>query len=125
MQDTAPERTEIITTVTNDDGTTTEKSEGITMADINALLKSLIKMDLNDITGIAGKDGSKLVSMINGLLPKVYLVDKETGEQTRLAEPLPAKFFEIMSTYAINYDSMTKAQKEGYLRNSNLNPLKK
>ena len=93
-----------------EDGVTVEKSEGITMADINKLLKSLIKMDLNDITGIAGADGSKLVSMINGLLPKVELVGED--DVIRLAEPLPSKFFEIMSTYAINYDSMTNAQKK-------------
>ena len=81
----------------------------ITMDDINALLKKYIKMSLDEITGIAGEDGSKLVSMINGLLPKVELVG-EDGAIT-VAEPLPAKFFEIMSTYAINYDSMTNAQK--------------
>ena len=79
------------------------------MADINKLLKSLIKMDLNDITGIAGADGSKLVSMINGLLPKVYL-EGEDGS-IRLAEPLPAKFFENMSKYAINYNDLDKNDK--------------
>ena len=51
-----------------------DKVEGITMADINALLKSLIKMDLNDITGIAGENGNKLVAMINGLLPKLEIM---------------------------------------------------
>ena len=93
-----------------ENGETVEKSEGITMADINALLKNLINMDLNDITGIAGPDGSKLVTMLNEVLAKAVLVGD--GETITVTNYLPAKFFEIMSTYAINYDSMTAAQRE-------------
>ena len=88
-----------------------DKVEGITMDDINALLKSLINMDLNDITGIAGADGSKLVAMINDLLPKVELVG-EDGTIT-IAQPIPADFFVKMSQYAINYEKIEDADETG------------
>ena len=72
----------------NTDGTVT--SEGITMADINALLKKLINISLDEIINIAGANGSKLVELLNEVLSKAVLV----GDKERTIVSGIAKFYE-------------------------------
>ena len=76
----------------------------IDMDDINAVLKGLINMDLNDIADIAGDTGDKLVAMLNDLIGGVELKDKVTGE-TYTANLLPATFFLDIAEYAISYNA--------------------
>ena len=75
-------------------------SEVISMDQINALLKGLINMDLNDIAGIAGATGDKLVDMINGLIGEIALEDKVSGE-TYTINLLPDDFFAQIAAHAI------------------------
>ena len=76
----------------------------IKMDDVNAILKGLINMDLNDIADIAGDKGEKLVDLINGLIGSVEITDKDT-ELTATFNLLPRDFFEQIAAYGISYTS--------------------
>ena len=76
----------------------------IGMDDINALLKGLIGMSLEDIAGIAGNRGETLVKGINNLINGLGFMDTATGETT-YPNLLPENFFYEVAQYAIEYNA--------------------
>ena len=78
--------------------------EIITLDDVNAILKNIISMDLNDIADIAGDYGEDLVAMLNDLIGGVEITDEVTGE-TYTANLLPDDFFMQIAQYAVDYEA--------------------